>query len=246
MVCVNVAFTSKLEVPTLFFKEIFFQYSSFFFFCIEHCAVTFDTYTDKHKHRGFNTYTHHYINDDWQIESRVLKTSLLDCAHTAQNLCNDFNDMTKEYGLSEKKIVCVTDSAPNMVAACRLTGNRRIPCIAHKANTMIQKDLMSHPSAQPIQKLLKKIREGQTKLIYRHGQLQKLRDDDNQKKFALLMSELSEIEEIYDAEEQFQNYPDESIAMPSDQDFSGLKTMNEIRWNCILKFSKCYLENSSE
>lgn len=213
------------------------------FFFKEHCAVSFDTYTDKHRHRGFNTYTHHYVTDDWRIESRVVKTSLFECSHTGQNLCNDFNAMTTEYGLSDKKIVCVTDSAPNMVLACRLTGNRRIACIAHKTNSLIQKDLMTHECAQPIRALLKKIREGQNKLIYRHGQLQKLRDDDNQKKFALLMTELSELQEIYDAETQFQNIPEFE---PSQHDFSGLKAMNEIRWNCILKFSKCYLENSSK
>lgn len=217
------------------------------FFFKEHCAITFDTYTDKHRHRGFNTYTHHYVTDNWHIESRVLKTSLFECSHTGQNLCDDFNSMTAEYGLSDKKIVCVTDSAANMVLACRLTGNRRIACIAHKTNSLIQKDLMTHEDAKPIRDLLKKIREGQNKLIYRHGQLQKLREDDNQKKFALLMTELSELQEIYDAEAQFQNIPEfEPIIEPSQDGFSGLKSINEIRWNCILKFSKFYLENSSE
>lgn len=188
------------------------------------------TYTDKHRHRGFNTYTHHYVTKDWRIESRVLKTSLLECSHTGQNLCEDFKLMTEEYGLSEKKIVCVTDSAPNMVLACRLTGNRRIPCISHKSNSLIQKDLMTHPDALPIRKLLMKIRKGQNKLMYRHGELQKLREDDNQKKFALLMTELSELQEIFDAEQQFQSSSsDEPIFNPERDGFSGLNSFNEIR-----------------
>lgn len=209
--------------------------------------MTFDTYTDKFKHRGFNTYTHHYVTDDWRIESRVLKTSLFDCSHTGQNLCDDFKGATTEYGLSNKKITCVTDSAANMVLACRLSGNRRIPCIAHKINTLIQRDLMNHPDVQPIQKLLKKIRDGQNKLMYRHGELQKLRNDDNQKKFALLMSELSELQEIYDAEIQFPNNAEDEPIFYSNRDgFPGLKALNEVRWNCVLKFSKSYLENSSK
>lgn len=187
------------------------------------------------------------MTDDWHIESRVLKTSLLECSHTGENLCEDFNMMTKEYGLDEKKIVCVTDNAANMVLACRLTGNRRSPCISHKVNLLVQKDLMTHPLAKPIQILLKKIREGQNKLIYRHGQLQNIRDDENQKAFALLMNEISELQEIYDAEVQFPNSSDsEPVIEPSQSDFSGLNPMNEIRWGCILKFAKTYLKNSSK
>lgn len=106
---------------------------------------------------------------------------------------------------------------------------------------------MTHEHAKPIRALLKKLREGQNKLIYRHGELQKFRDDDNQKKFALLLTELSELQEIYDAETQFQNIPEiEPVIEPSQHDFAGLKSMNEIRWNCIHKFSKFYLENSSK
>lgn len=135
---------------------------------IEHCAITFDSYTDKHRHRSFNTYTYHVVNDDWCLESRVLKTSLLEGKHTAQNLCDDFQNMIKEYGLEEKKVVCITDSAANMTAACRAIGNKRFPCLGHKVNTLIQKDLMADHSAKPLRDVLKKIREGQSKLLYRH------------------------------------------------------------------------------
>lgn len=229
--------------------EIVFSDDSFFihyfFSSKEHCAITFDTYTDKHRHRSFNTYTYHCVSDDWCLESRVLKTGLLEGPHTGQNLCNDFQNMTEEYGLKEKEIVCVTDSAAPMILACRLTGNKRYPCIAHKTNLLVQKDLMCHQSAKPLRELLKKIREGQSKLLYRHEQLKQLRDDDDQKKFALLMTELSELDEICDADSQFQNVP-ETETTEFQNDFTGLKSINDIRWNCVLKVSKCYLDNSSK
>lgn len=155
--------------------------------------------------------------------------------------------MTEEYGLSGKNIVCVTDSARNMILACRLIGNKRVPCISHKANTLVQTDLMTHETAEPIRKLLKKVRDGQNKLIYRHGELQKFRDEDNQKKFALLMTELSELQEEFDAEMQFpNNSEDEPIIDFAQNDFTGTKTFNHIRWNCIWKFSKFYLDNQSK
>lgn len=85
-------------------------------------------------------------------------------SHTAQNICNDFNLVIKEYGMEEKKIICVTDSAANMVAACRLTGNHRIPCISHKCNTLIQVDLLQNQRVKVIPDLLAKMRAGQKKI----------------------------------------------------------------------------------
>lgn len=148
--------------------------------------------------------------------------------------------MTEEYALKEKKIVCITDNAPNMVVT-----NMRYPCIAHKINLLIQKDLMTHPSAKPIRELVKKIRESQTKLLYRHEELKNYRDEDNQKKFALFMSELSELDEMCDAEARFQNELKSETAQ-FQNDFTGLKSVNEIRWNAVLIVLKCYLDNSSE
>lgn len=48
-----------------------------------HCAMTFDSYCDKVHHRAYNTYTFHQVDDDWNLKSRVLKTSLSDSPHTA-------------------------------------------------------------------------------------------------------------------------------------------------------------------
>lgn len=185
------------------------------------------------------------MTDDWRIESRVLKTGLLQGSHSAQNLCKDFVDTTEEYGLKKKKIVCVTDSAPNMVSACQLTGNIRYPCIAHKINLLVQKDLMTDPLAKPLRELIKKVREGQSKLLYRHEELKRLREEDNQNKFALFLSELSELDDICDAEARFQNIS-ESETIQVQNDFTGLKSINDIRWNCTLKVAKCYLDNASE
>lgn len=215
-----------------------------FLLFIDHCAVSFDSYTDKHRHRSFNTYTHHFVNDKWCLESRVLKTSLFEGSHTGQNLCDDFNRMTVEYGLENKKIVCVTDSAPNMVLACRLLGNKRNPCIAHKSNSLIQKDLMAHVSSKILRDLLKKVREGQSKLLYRHEEMKAMRNEDNQNTLALFLSEIADIEQAVDAECQFSDGDYDPTRF--ENDFTGLKSINDIRWNCIHKFSKCYLDNSSE
>lgn len=210
----------------------------------EHCAVSFDSYTDKHRHRSFNTYTYHFVNKNWCLESRVLKTSLFEGSHTGQNLCDDYKRMITEYGLENKKVVCITDSAPNMVLACRLIDNKRIPCIAHKTNSLIQKDLMADSSSKILRDLLKKVREGQSKLLYRHEEMRAMRMEDNQNALALFLNEIADAEQAIDAENQFTD--DNVDSTQFGNDFTGMKSINDIRWNCIHKFSKCYLDNSSE
>lgn len=216
--------------------------------------MTFDSFCDKVHHRSYNTYTLHQIDDQWNLESRVFKTSLMELSHTSQNICNDFNGVVDEYKLNNKKIVCVTDSAINMVGACRLIGNYRVPCIAHKANTLIQKDMMQNPSVKEIPKLLAKIRKGQKMLMYRFEELRQIRDEDIQNQFALLMNEISELDDAIDAENQYvsddlisdDRISDAIHSLDHGQNgFNGLKSLSNIRFGCLYKLSKSYKDNSS-
>lgn len=205
--------------------------------CCRHIRFLYDSY--------LNTYTYHYITDEWCLESRVLKTSLFEGKHTGQNIADDFNRAMIEYKLEDKEVICVTDSAANMVCGCRIIGNKRIPCIAHKTNSMIQKDFLAHDSSKPFRDVLKKVREAQSKLLYRHEELMSIRNDDIQKQLCLFLNEIAELEQAVDAEEQFADTdynPTRSIG----NDFTGLKSISEIRWNCIYTISKCYLDNASE
>lgn len=210
--------------------------------------MTFDSYCDKIYHRAYNTYTLHYIDENWSLVSRVLKTSLMEASHSAQNICTDFEIVVKDYQMETKNIVCITDSAANMVAACRLIGNHRVPCIAHKCNTLIQKDLMANNSVKEIPALLTKMRAGQKKLMYRFEQLRHMREIDNQNQLALLLNELCEIDDAITTEDQYvsEQYLDHIRALERNQNaFNGLKTMSNIRFGCLYKISKSYKENSS-
>lgn len=149
-----------------------------------------------------------------------------------------------------KKIVCVTDSAANMIAGCRLIGNRREPCLAHKANTLIQKDMMQNPAVKEIPALLAKIRTGQKKLMYRFEMLQQIRNEDNQNHYALLLNEISQLDEVIDAENQYISGDDNVLNNIQSLEnghnaFNGLKVISNIRFGCLFKLSKFYKDNSS-
>lgn len=211
--------------------------------------MTFDSYCDKIHHRSYNTYTFHHIDEEWDLKSRVLKTSLMELSHTARNICDDFNNVVSEYDLNDKKPVCVTDSAANMIAAVNLIGNRRLPCKSHKVNTLIQKDMLQDPSMGKIRALLAKIRDGQKKLLYRFEDLKSIRAEDNQNKLSLLLNELCELEELCSAECQYVS--DELVsdviqsADTNQSDFNGLKSLSNIRFGCLYKLSKSYDDNKS-
>lgn len=222
-----------------------------FFNLSAHAAVTFDAYSDKIHHRSYNTYTYHYIDDDWNLKNTVLQTSLMESAHTAQNICEDFRRVITEHKLQDKKIIKVTDNAPNMVCACTWIGGHRVPCIAHKTNLLVQKDMMQDESIKELPALLAKIREGQTKLMYKFDELREIKDKENQNRMVNLLNEIYEVNEIVDAENQYPNQDEDTPQLLRDFErnygqFSGLKTLSNIRWGCMYKMATAYKNNSGE
>lgn len=67
--------------------------------------------------------TAHYINQDWELVTRCLKTEYHPESHTAENVADFIKDSLGEYGLRYGNVVTVTtDNAANMIAAVRNTG----------------------------------------------------------------------------------------------------------------------------
>lgn len=77
----------------------------------------------------------------------VLKSFLLGCfsfekSHTSDNLSAFLNNCFKEWNISEKIKVAVTDNAANMTATISMNKNwRHIPCLAHTINLIAQSGL---------------------------------------------------------------------------------------------------------
>lgn len=67
--------------------------------------------------------TGHYIDTDWNLVSRCLKTQYHPESHNAINLATFFKEVLDEYGLKSGYVVSLTtDSAANMIAAAREAG----------------------------------------------------------------------------------------------------------------------------
>ena len=67
--------------------------------------------------------TAHFIDDDWELVSRCLKTEYHPESHTYDNLAEFITSGIHEFGLRLGNIVTVTtDSAANMIAAAKKAG----------------------------------------------------------------------------------------------------------------------------
>lgn len=138
----------------------------------EHAAITFDGWTDKHKHRHYITFTYHCIDNAWKTHSFVLKTTLFADSAIANNIQNEYLKVISEFGLESKKISLVTDSGSNMLSACRRLDSPSHPCVAHKVHNLITNHFLKDDEMTPINELVTKLSNVQTALLYSHSELE--------------------------------------------------------------------------
>ena len=67
------------------------------------------------------SYTVHYINKDWKLESKCLQILFMLEDHNGENLAESLRSVLENWGLLESKQVCLTsDNGSNLVRAARL------------------------------------------------------------------------------------------------------------------------------
>lgn len=108
----------------------------------QHGAMTFDCWTDSHKHISYITFTYHFIDNNWNIFNTVLKTAHFEAPHSSQRIKEFYCKVLDEFHLKNKNILSITDGGSNVKTACTLMKLRRLGCIAHQVNRLIQYDLL--------------------------------------------------------------------------------------------------------
>lgn len=239
----------------------------------EHATITFDCWTDSAKRTAYVTYTYHYMHD-WSIRTVILKTAMLAKPHTAERLQKNFEEVIREYELSDKKLTAVTDGGSNVKKACELMKLSRSGCIAHILHNVITRDLMRNTSVQAIADLMAHLRQIQRKLTYRHAELKAIHDAERQQELWTLLNEFEDngtniksknikcrclcekknnsfAEQLFEAADRFELGVDDgenstNTLLNSSNDFSGLKSFNRTRWGCILKTGRSHLDNFGE
>lgn len=145
----------------------------------DHASITFDCWSDNAKQRSFIGYTYHFLNENWEIKTAVLRVTALQRPHTGERIRDNFQQMLKEFGISHKRISVVTDGGTNVIKCAELMNVKRAGCISHSIHLLITTDLLENPSFEKIRNLLDKLRAIQRKMIYKYDELKQI---DNQQK----------------------------------------------------------------
>lgn len=97
-------------------------------------ALTTDSWTSCST-ESYVTITAHLISTNWQMQSFVLQTRILNEAHTGKNVGELLRKACSEWTIADKNPALVTDKARNMIVAGKAAGfTPHIICFAHTLN----------------------------------------------------------------------------------------------------------------
>lgn len=105
-------------------------------------ALTTDSWTSRAT-QSYNTITAHVIDNDWNINSYVLETTIMTESHTSENISEYLTDAIARWNLKRagKNPSLTTDNAANIVNAAKLCNLTHVGCFAHTINLASQKGL---------------------------------------------------------------------------------------------------------
>ncbi len=103
-------------------------------------ALTTDGWTSNAT-QSYMTFTAHFIDQQWALQSVGLQTRHTPEQHTSENLRDILLETLEEWNLTEKLITGVLDNARNMTKAWELLQRPFVNCFAHTMNLAVKKGL---------------------------------------------------------------------------------------------------------
>ena len=129
---------SRNAVPYLYNltkERILRRLSSVWFF-----SATTDMWSSNSGLKPYMSYTIHFIDDEWKLQSISLGTHYLPEDHTAIVISEALESKLDEWNLNPSNQVCLTtDNGSNIVAAARLLNWDRLSCFGHNLHLAITK-----------------------------------------------------------------------------------------------------------
>lgn len=135
-------------IPKLYFKEqsrvkLVLDKSEFM-------SCTFDFWTSIAE-EDYMSFTVHFIDDVFEQQDLILEViPFNDISHSAQKIQKFFESVVEEWGLNNKIVAVIHDSAANMIAAMNLTEFEHMPCFAHQLQTLIHHSVLSDQSLSKV------------------------------------------------------------------------------------------------
>ena len=106
-------------------------------------AKYFSATTDMWSSVGMKPYisfTVHFLDSNWKLQSRCLQTAFMPEDHTADNIVVALTDVLDAWQLNSSRLVAITtDSGSNIVSACKKLDWVRLSCFGHNLHLAIKK-----------------------------------------------------------------------------------------------------------
>ncbi|XP_073995761.1 E3 SUMO-protein ligase ZBED1-like [Rhodnius prolixus] len=99
-------------------------------------CLTTDCWTSVNN-ESFIAITAHYIDQNTNLQTHLLKCTSYSERHTANNLASHLQSTVQEWELTNKVTAVVTDNGANIVSAVKQCNWRHISCFAHSMNLVV-------------------------------------------------------------------------------------------------------------
>lgn len=84
--------------------------------------------------------TSHYIDDEWNLRNRCLKTAYFADDDTSEMIAQGLRNMLSAWDLMEENLMTITtDNSTNVVKATQLNGRTREQCFGHRLHLAIDR-----------------------------------------------------------------------------------------------------------
>ena len=100
--------------------------------------MTTDLWTAQHQQRSYISLTVHFVDIDFELQSKCLQTLKVSQDHNASSLMEVLDSMLKDWNISEKVCGGITDNGSNTVNAIGLMEIEHFPCFAHTLQLSIK------------------------------------------------------------------------------------------------------------
>ena len=110
---------------------------------VSHCldiSFTHDIWSSLNT-ESYGATTVHYIDNKWNMNSKVLGTKLFEGSHTAEAIADSLRSTMTSWGVESSALIGVSDNASNEKKAFDILGWKRVSCSGHNINLAVSAGL---------------------------------------------------------------------------------------------------------
>lgn len=186
----------------------------------EEFAITFDLWSDNYRRRSYITFTMHFIDLNFILQSLTLETKYVSSSHTGECILEEVIAVTEDFGIPLRKNFVVTDQGSNVKKAIRLGQMNSHFCLGHGLHNLLTVD--GYDSVSELKKIIIKTKKIVKTLRYKTNQVSSEANAIQKE----ILSKINNLDELLSAEDDNWELDDEGFNALDDVPLSVLNSIN--------------------